>query len=325
MIYMKQIFLLALLFLLTVHTEKAWSKNDEGAYTYWTADGQKLPLPEDGRGGRKVPADAVAVDLRGWQAQGITAAVDVMAANPNCLYYLDNDDALPEGLTADLNVIQGLQAECVRVIDGYDYYCPLSFNASFISYLQSPLYDNPMAEKQNLGYSQTLVLPFNVSCVLLYDVNDEADVLHEEEMVAFRYIGCSNDTLQFSRLSSVMCMQAYTPYVLGVYVGSHLLFIGENTQVPMTREAVTRGRGCDFVGTTVRRHIADAYLYSAQYNGFIIDWAGQGVEPFRAAFCRGQDQLESGKPEEYLWLDNHFWGDLGRPGEEDSPCGLDRV
>ena len=296
----------------------------QGAYTYWTADGQVLPLPEEGQGVCKVPAEAVAVDLRGRQVQGITAAVDVVEANPNCLYYMDSDDVLPEGMTADLNVIRGLQAECVQVSDEYDYYCPLAFKADYISYLLKPSYDDPWAEEHHLGYSQTLVLPFYVSDVLLYDVNGKNASLHEDELVVFQYFGCDADTLQISRLGSVKWMQAYTPYILGVYVGSRLLFIGEDTQVPMTREAITRGQDYDFVGTTVRRHIDHAYLYSARDDCFVLDWAGLGVEPFRAAICMGQGDPSAGVPD-HLSFDSCIWGDRGRPGAVSEPADHDGI
>ena len=323
-----------------------------GTNTYWTAQGQVLPLPLSGnlQSGDNlqltVPAEAVAVDLRGQQTINTVFTIDVSQANPNCLYYLDLSGNVPQGLDESRNLVRGLKAEHVKLTEGYDYFCPLAFNAQFISFLMTPSYDNPDDDLRGRGYSETIVLPFYPSQVNLYDINGEAgrlyksrhstlsedsidgsagEMLHADMLTILRYYGNEGDSLNIVRLSSLSQMQAYEPYILGVYIGSRLLFIGENTQVPMTREAIIHGQNINFVGTTVARQLpSPTYQYNADDNRFYPSTAR--IAPFRAYMDDSTGAFD------YLFFSDEVWGSNGKPSDataiselpqrEDSPTML---
>ena len=279
-----------------------------GAGTYWTADGRVLPLPVGDDTRLTVPAEAVAVDLRGQGAPA--AALDVSGANPNCLYYLDLLASLPQGLSDGQNVIRGLQAERIRLAEGHDYFCPLAFQAQFISYLLTPVYDSTDDLLVGRGYSETIVLPFDVSQACLYDVNgDEGEMIHGDMLKVLQYGGHVGDSLVVSQISSPQEMRAYTPYVLGVFVGSSLLFMGENTVVPATHAAESLGTDFHFVGTTVERRLpAGSYVYHPADNSFYAAQDEVLIAPFHA-YIDGSGDYDR------LNISVTAWGGQGNPSD----------
>lgn len=245
--------------------------------SYWTADGLVHDLIATDDGLLHVPAEAVAIDLRGIGQQGSCVTLDVAQANPNCLYYLDTDDALPQGLDAAVNVVRGLVAENIVLSERHDYFCPLAFRAGFVSFVMQPCYGSEQ------GYSETLVLPFSPGMALLYDANGNSEPLHADMLKVLRYYGNQGDSLTVSAISSIDEMQAYTPYILGVYVGATLLFAAEDTQVPSTCKAICLGRDYSLVGTTVARTFSSSvYIYAPYKYGFCFSSGGCSLQPFRA-------------------------------------------
>ena len=284
-----------------------------GTNTYWTADGHVLPLPINDAQQLVVPAEAVAVDLRGQQAPSNAVGFDASQANPNCLYYLDLLADVPQGLHDGLNLIRGLEAPAIRLTEGYDYFCPLAFHADLISYLMTPSYDSDDDELRGRGYSETIVLPFNPSYASLYDVNDGAgDMLHADMLTILLYGGCDNDTLTVSEVNSIRGMKAYAPYVLGVYIGSSLLFIGEDTQVPATKEAIAIGTLFNFIGTTVGRLLPiGTYVYHAADNSFYPTQTEMRISPFHA-YINATDIASN---YDHLSLSDSAWGTKGNPND----------
>ena len=291
-----------------------------GTNTYWTAEGHVLPLPVGDSQQLTVPAEAVAVDLRGQvlqRPQSLEASptteehsplsVDASQANPNCLFYLDQTGSIPEGLDEGRNIIRGLEAENIKLTEAYDYYCPLAFRTQFVSFLMKPSYDRPDDELRGRGYSETLVLPFYPRYANLYDVNGGNTMLHSDMLKVLRYYGNDGDSLTIVQLNSISEMHAYEPYILGVYIGSQLLFIGENTTVPVTREAIVRGKDVNFVGTTVARQLpSPAYQYNADDNHFYPSNAR--IAPFRA-YMYSENTASS------LYFSDGVWGAEGKPGD----------
>lgn len=286
-----------------------------GTNTYWTADGHVLPLPPEEAPSAgsatqtlKVPAEAVAVDLRGLRNTGTQYAIDLSQANPNCLYYLDPADYMPQGLDAGSNVIQGLKARNIRLTEGHDYYCPLPFEAELISYLMTPSYDTDDPLMQGRGYSKTIVLPFRPSHVLLYDINGTIEALHSDMIELLRYDGTHADTLTLSR-AAVETMEPYAPYILGVYVGSRLLFMGQNAEVPKTREAIVRDERLNFVGTTVTRRLTNrCHVYNAADNSFQRSDDNATAAPFQAFLDDVANDVST-----LLRISDSVWGAKGNP------------
>lgn len=282
-----------------------------GANTYWTAQGQVLPLPMGDDRRLMVPPEAVAVDLRGQQEMDAAYEIDASQANPNCLYYLDLIGNTPNGLDNSHNLIRGSEAGKIRLKEGHDYFCPMAFKARLISYLMTPCYNNPDDEAIGRGYSETIVLPFHPNHVCLYDVNAYCEVLHADMLKVLHFEGHDADTLNVVMLNSLSQMKPYTPYILGVYIGSSLLFTGTDTQVPMTTEAVVRGNGLNFVGTTVGMGIQqNCYFYQPRDYTFRQGGSGDAVAPFRACLL-----ASDGKSYSHLNLADYAWGESGKPGD----------
>ncbi len=282
-----------------------------GTNTYWTANGQVLPLPLGDNQQLTIPEEAVAVDLRGQYTFNTIFSIDASQANPNCLYYLDLLDNVPQGLDNRCNIVRGLEAENIKLTEGNDYYCPLAFHTQFISYLMTPSYNNPDDEALGRGYSETIVLPFRPSHVNLYEINVASEVLHADMLTVLRYDGNVDDSLTVAQLSSLSQMEAYIPYILGIYIGSSLLFVGENTQVPMTSEAIIRGSGIDFIGTTVGLHLSpNFYAFDSNGNRFCQGEADEWVPPFRAYMA-----AYDGVGHQQLNISNEAWGNKGNPND----------
>lgn len=248
--------------------------------TYWTADGQLHKLPEESQT-LFVPAEAVAVDLRGHATVNV-ATINVSSANPNCLYYFDANASLPKGLQETYhNVILGMESTMIQINEDYDFYCPITFNSQFVSFLMRPTNDSGHVQ----GYSETLVLPFNPERALFYELNEVVDMRYSNLLKVFRYERCEHDSLVFSKVNKIDEMEAYQPYILGARIQSSLLFMAENAVVPMTREAIIYNHGgYDMTGTTVARTFPGfSYMYAAEANGFSFVFDGR-LAPFRACF-----------------------------------------
>ena len=299
-----------------------------GFGTYWTADGQVLPLDYNeattGLGDEQstlhIPAEAVAADLRGQYAYDKPYVIDASQANPNCLYYLDPQANIPEGLDESYNIVQGLEATNIKLNEGYDYYCPLAFHTQFVSYLMTLSYDDEAAEMCGRGYSNTIVLPFRPTHALLYDINDGTEMLHSDMIQVLRYYGTHADTLTLERCE-IADMQPYAPYILGVYIGSSLLFVGENVDIPMTQEAIIRDNLFNFVGTTVARQLTNSsYIYEPETNSFRRCLADSRVASFQAYMDAVSDASMN-----TLSISDATWGPKGNPNNATIPTVIKSI
>ena len=75
-----------------------------------------------------VPAGAAVVDLRG---QSVVTSI-TPNSNPNCLYLLDESAATPSGISN--NVVKGTTAANIVLEGDNDFYTPIDFTATNISY-----------------------------------------------------------------------------------------------------------------------------------------------------------------------------------------------
>ena len=284
------------------------------AISYWTVSEQAFALTADASGVLALPADATAVDLRGLDSAGNSLTIDDTHANPNCLIYLQSAEQLPAGLSTIQNIIINGEAENIRVNEDYDYFCPMTFKAKYISYVMRPSYQPSDEQLQAMGYSETLVLPFNVGHGCLYDVNDEPQTLHADMLKILEYQGNIGDSLNVSPIHNIYEMKAYQPYILGAYINSRLLFFAENTEVPVTREAVSRGSSLNLVGTTVAVELdSTSYQYNPADSRFHRNYARR-VPPFHAYIT--SNGTEPVQLSDIVGFTDYAWGDKGRPGSE---------
>ena len=257
--------------------------------------------------------EAVAVDLRGLNGRDTLWLVDTSQANPNCLYYVDSSDDIPEGLTDKCNLVIAGRSAAIRLTDNYDFYCPMPFSADYISYTLRP--NN--VEGQS-AYAETLVLPFSAQGAFLNDIND-AD-LHGEYLKAFSFTGCTYDMLNLEALETSR-IQAYTPYVIAVGVRSAVTFYATDAAIPVTTAASTLIGELFFAGGTVFQKPNNNlyYRYHPEMRIFVLQEDPEQLPPFRAWICliRDMDSLGETDHEEtpssadgfydYLWMDISFF------------------
>lgn len=278
-----------------------------GTNTYWMANGAVLPLPMIDGQKLQVPEEAVAVDLRGLHNISYVPGIDATKANPNCLYYLDLLDNVPTGLDNSRNIVRDQKADFVTLTEGYDYLCPMAFKAHYISYLMTPSYNNADDELCGRGYSETIVLPFTPSYANLYDINGNTEMMHADMLKVLRYDGTYGDSITVFPLSTPRQMLPYVPYILGVYIGSSLLFIGEDTTVPATDDVIVHGYDYNLVGTTVTRKLTTpAYVFDAEANSFYLSEKNTRVAPFHAYI-----DAVHGATYDQLFISDMAWGENG--------------
>ena len=205
----------------------------------------------------QVPAAAAAVNLEGLEMNSI-----VPNANPNCLYYMGREEAVPAGLEGR-NVIKGNVAQgTIQLKHGFDYCAPFRFTASSMSYERT--FTQGRHAGQEGGWS-TMVLPFTATAVTadgaaidwmhsrddakgLWVCNfaNEEDTADEGQLLA-GYVGSSID--------------ANVPYFVAPYDGAN----GTKTRVA----AITSGTYHMTVGDFFLRNVEDAYFLNAAGSHFV--------------------------------------------------------
>lgn len=234
--------------------------------TYWTTDGHIKPLPKvwDGHQVLQVPADALAVDLRGQYALDEKFSIDVSQANPNCLYYLGYLDNVPQGFSLDQNLIRDYEARTLVVDADYDYYCPMPFKAKTALFNYTPISEarglpNPTMSQIMSG---ALVLPFDATQASLTAINNASGSdagFDRDDLRIFRFkeeagLKTVDDEPIYEILFEPVKEQqlnAYEPYLMTV-LPSPVAFYATNATIPSTRPAIKEGTHYDFIGHTTQ-------------------------------------------------------------------------
>ena len=309
------------LYLLLTLSLTAGSLSAEGTHTYWTADGTVRPLPQDGLT-LTVPAEAAAVDLRGNRLVGDIYTMDVTAANPNCLYYLDGEDYLPQGLDDTRLVVRNYKLSDFWVDEHYDYYCPMPFDVQTALFTYTP----ESGATEDALRSGTLVLPFDVQRVWLSEVNGSPGIdvaLNGPELKICRYQDNLADVLEFEPVGEHR-LNAYEPYLISRVLPSPVTFYAENITIPATREAVAHGYQFDFVGTTVGQRTSEGvFCWSGDHNCFYLRDADKTVRPFTAFMSYIYDGFEDEASLETLGFGKLYV--VESPIDSESATGMDSV
>ena len=259
----------------------------DGINTYWTADGQVHQLPQDGMT-LKVPADALAVDLRGNYSINGIFTIDASVANPNCLYYLNYMDYVPRGLDNSRQVIRDYERRDFVLNEDFDYYCPMPFT------VKSALFTYTPESVPGDGYrSGTLVLPFDAQRAWLTAVNGapgENVGFDSPELTVSRYRGNDGDLLLFEPVSDDH-LNAYEPYLISRVLPSPIAFYVENVTIPATRPAVAKGADIDFVGSTLAQTTPDGFYRWSSYDRYFCQFDTDDLEkPFRALMVASYEE-----------------------------------
>lgn len=304
--------------------------------TYWTADGHVKPLPVNTGQVLKVPAEALAVDMRGQYETNTTFSIDVSEANPNCLYYLGFLDNVPQGFLLTTNVIRDYEASLLCVDTNYDYFCPMPFRAKTAMCQYTPVSE---AQEPTKLYVGTLVLPFNATQGWLVSTNGSPNTdagFNGDNLQVFRFIGeYRRRFMHFARVTDDH-LNAYEPYLIYT-IPSQVVFSAEDIMVPSTRPAVTTGTNYDFIGhTTQMSTLQDqddyqgVYTLNNDYYSFRRINTDELLPPFTANFY-----VETPETPEYgisgpstndlLWIGGDPNSTVDNPDAPDAPTKIDGI
>ena len=238
-----------------------------------------------------VPADAVAVDLRGQE----TVTNVTPNANPNVVYLLDDDAEAPTGVEG--NIVKGDAAESIALSDGYDFNTPIAFTADVISYSRT-FTDGTNASN---GHWTTLILPFDVDKVEVDGVEKSwffsADDTNKHFWVK-KFVQDGTGTVSFDYTDKI---EANKPYIIAIpdnsfgtwsLVGKTLVFSGNGKSVSCEK-AVTSGDHYKFVGTTTKTSPSNVFALNADGTSFVYSTDAKEIAPFRAYFKEATGAMAS--------------------------------
>ncbi len=256
-----------------------------GLATYWTPQKEVKPLPRNGSD-LLLPADAVAVDLRGlYKVNTFFSMIDTNGANPNCLYYLDFMDNLPAGVPMTANVVRDYEAKSLTISRDYDYYCPMPFEVKLAEFCCRPKQAEMGDGRSDKGREvivRPVAFPFEVQRAGYPDINGTAGVdvsSDSSDMGFYRYVGDSDGVLYFQPLAA-NSLNAYEPYMMWT-LPYPVVFHAENTLVPATKQAVAHGTNFDFIGFATEQMLTSQhYCWHYNDNSFARSAATEKEEPF---------------------------------------------
>lgn len=235
-----------------------------------------------------VEEGVVCVDLRGQS----TVKEVVANENPNVLYLFDSGASSPKGVTG--NVVKGTEADSIRLVDGYDFYCPEAFIAKDIRY--SRTFANGT---DGIGGWVSLTLPFGATRVSVEDGSasgKDIDWYHGEDdqnkdFWLRTFDGDKDGELHFSEFAE-NTIEAYTPYIIAVpgsrwgearnLAGKNLVFSAQNVVVDKDRSIVNEGETFRFSGTLQAVDKSGFWRLTSEGDKFV---RSEGtIMPFRAVF-----------------------------------------
>ncbi len=210
-----------------------------------------------------VPNDVAVVDLRG---QSVVTSI-TPNGNPNCLYLLDESAAIPAGISN--NVVKGATAANIVLKDGYDFYTPIDFTATKISYTRT---FTTGANKTGGGWN-TIILPFDVTVVKKKgtDVIDWFKSASDtgKNFWLFAFDSDDKTSVDFTYTDAV---KAYMPYLINMPNSSWgknqltnvpITFEGENALIKADAKGATSGSHFIFSGDVQKTDVSQCYVLNA--------------------------------------------------------------
>ena len=232
------------------------------------------------------------VDLRGissFEGFAITPS-----SNPNCIYLLASGVETPSALSG-CNVVSGtsadnLTAATLALQDGHDFYTPVPFTATNVSYTRT----FTLAANGTSGWN-TILLPFDVSSVSC-EVIGTVDWFHRYSDTGknFWVRTFTQDAPGYVEFDYTDKMTANTPYIIAVpdnrwgsawqMTGRAVTFSGTNARIEPTNECSLGGNSYKFSGNTCGKSLKDVYLLNNAGSSFVLTSTPTPVPAFRAGF-----------------------------------------
>lgn len=273
--------------------------------TYWTADGSRKPLP-DVDGVLKVPAEALAVDMRGLYTINTVYSIDVSEASPNCLYYLGFLDYVPKGFQSEANIIRDGEASMVSIDSNYDYYCPEDFRAKTALFTYTPISESmgPASPIMSQRMSGMIVLPFIAQKAWLSGTNEyhpESPYYNDDFKVARLFSVESDGTLVFNPYFGYLddnhsfSMNDNYPILIYDIKPSPVVFYSEDINIwaRTPSRTVVEGEICEFGLMTTRKAEKYSYSWNCDKNCFSLNEEGATIRPFNVTIGKWDFQSES--------------------------------
>lgn len=242
-----------------------------------------------------VPADAAVVDLRG---QSVVTSLITTAANPNCLYLADTDPI--SDITK--NWVKGTTAANIELTDGYDFYTPIDFTATNISYTRQ---FTTGADGSGNGWN-TIVLPFDVAEVKqgttpLDWFKSSSDA--GKNFWLYQFVIDGKGTVNFDYASAI---KANTPYLITVpsnhwgdefdLRNKDITFSATDVTVKANEKNTQSGFYYMFTGGSQKQSVAvgEGYVLNAEGNKFKkVEGSSKDVPAFQAYFYPSSHNLQS--------------------------------
>lgn len=231
------------------------------------------------------------VDLRGINSfEGITLTA---STNPNCIYLLANG-VTPSALSS-CNVVSGtsadnLTAATLALQDGHDFFTPLPFTATNVSYTRT----FTLAANGTSGWN-TIMLPFSVSSISC-EVIGTVDWFHRYSDTGknFWLRAFIQDEPGYVEFDYAEEMAANTPYIIAVpdnrwgsawqMTNRAVTFSGSNARIQPTAVCSFGGNSYKFGGCTSSKSLKDVYLLNNDGSSFVFADTSTDVPAFRAWF-----------------------------------------
>lgn len=244
-----------------------------------------------------VPSTATAVDLRGLS--GVVTSLDTESANPNCLYIADF--AAFSGITK--NWVNGTTAANVELTDGHDFYSPIDFTATKISYTRE---FSKGADGSGNGWS-TIILPFDVDASTGGVKNGSTPIRWftsssdtDKDFWVYKFITDGKGTVKFDHAGNIM--KANTPYLItmpsdhwGVeykLTGTPITFEATDAVIKSNEKNTQSGFYYMFTGGSQKQSVTDAYVLNDVGNKFKTTASGT-VPAFQAYFYPSSHNLQA--------------------------------
>ena len=238
-----------------------------------------------------VPSTAAAVDLRGLS--GVVTSLNTTSANPNCLYIADF--APISGIAK--NWVNGATADNIVLTDGNDFYTPIDFTATKISYTRT---FTTGADGAGNGWN-TIILPFDVTAVKQgsksigwFTSSSDTD----KDFWLYQFLGDGKGTVNFDHTSIMM---ANTPYLIAMpsdhwgaaydLTDKAITFEGASAKIKAGGKNTQSGVYYMFAGGSQKQTVTNSFVLNAEGNKF-AKTTGE-VPAFRAYFYPSSQNLQA--------------------------------
>ena len=220
-----------------------------------------------------VPADALAADMRfaGKRLSKVTPS-----DNPNCLYLLDANAEVPEGI-GNRNVVRGSTAALISLTDGYPFAAPINFQAAKVTYSRV-LPDRTWT---------TLSVPF------------DAQLPNADEMLLKQWteeVGCM---LHFDDAPAIAAYQPYLVWANGqtlALTATDVAFLRFPESYETAVNYAFGGTLDNFLYFDIDRSMLSACHYAVKSDGSAFELCNEAIEPFRAYFRPLGDRMDEELP-----------------------------